>query len=165
MGKKMRKWIITLIFTIIIIVSILSFIFINYKSDVDAINNINVRLDGIDIFNMKITSFKLILKVEILNPSNRTINQLSSNFDIFIENNYIGEGNFSNVNIEKNSNISKDVIITIYYSGLANATIDIIKNLVNEGEFSLKIKGTVYAKALFGMSIIKQTFNATKTYP
>jgi len=164
MGKKMRKWIITLIFTIIIIVSILSFIFINYKSDVDAINNINVRLDGIDIFNMKITSFKLILKVEILNPSNRTINQLSSNFDIFIENNYIGEGNFSNVNIEKNSNISKDVIITIYYSGLANATIDIIKNLVNEGEFSLNIKGTVYAKALFGMSIIKQTFNATKTY-
>jgi len=78
---------------------------------------------------------------------------------------YIGKGNFSNVNIEANSNISKDVIITIYYSGLAEATVKIIKNLINEGEFSLNIKGTINANTLFGMSIIKQTFNATKTYP
>jgi hypothetical protein len=161
----MRKYIISTFILIIIIISILSFIFINYKSDVEAINVINISLNNVNIFDLKITSFKLNLDVEIINPSNREINQLSSYFDIYIENNYIGNGNFSNVNIQKNSNISKTIIITIYYSGLADAAVDIIENLINEGEFDLRINGTIYANALFGMSIIEQTFIATKTYP
>jgi hypothetical protein len=161
----MRKYIISTFILIIIIISILSFIFINYKSDVEAINDINISLNNVNIFDLKITSFKLNLDVEIINPSNREINQLSSYFDIYIENNYIGNGNFSNVNIQKNSNISKTIIITIYYSGLADAAVDIIENLINEGEFDLRINGTIYANALFGMSIIEQTFIATKTYP
>jgi hypothetical protein len=161
----MRKEIIATILIIIISISFLSFIFINYKSDVEAINNINVILRDVDIFDMKITSFKLKMDVEINNPSNREIIELSSDFEIFIEKNYIGEGNFSDVNIQKNSSIYKDIFITIYYSGLAEAAVKIINNLIDEGEFKLTIEGSIYAKALFGMSTIKQNFTASKSYP
>jgi len=161
----MRKAILSIVIFIIIILSILSFIFVNYKSDVEAINDIDISLNNVDIFDLEITSFKLNLDVEIINPSNREINQLSSDFDIYIENKYIGTGNFSNADIQKNSNISKDVIITIYYSGLAEAVVNIIENLISDGEFDLRINGIIYAKALFGMSIIEQIFIASKTYP
>ena len=161
----MRKNILSIFIFIIIILSILSFIYVNYKSDVEAINDIDISLNNVDIFDLEITSFKLNLDVEIINPSNREINQLSSDFDIYIENKYIGTGNFSNADIQKNSNISKDVIITIYYSGLAEAVVNVIENLISDGEFDLRINGIIYAKALFGMSIIEQTFIASKTYP
>ena len=161
----MKKYVIYIFILIIVIISFLSLIFINYNSDVDAINDINISLNNVNIFDPNFQSFKLNLDVEIINPSDREINQLSSDFEIYIENNYIGNGNFSNVDIQRNSNISKSIIITIYYSGLADAAGDIIKNLINEGEFNLRINGTVYAKALYGMSIIEQTFIANKTYP
>ena len=80
----MRKDILSIVIFIIIILSILSFIFVNYKSDVEAINDIDISLNNVDIFDLEITSFKLNLDVEIINPSNREINQLSSDFDIYI---------------------------------------------------------------------------------
>jgi hypothetical protein len=162
----MNKVILAIVIIIIISISFLSYIFLNYRSDVEAINNLNLDLKDVDIFEINIlTSFKLKLTVEITNPSNREINDLSSNFEIFIEDQYIGQGNFSNVNINKNSKINQDISITIYYSGLAEAIVEIIKNLIDEGDFTLKIDGTLYAKTLFGMSIIKQNYFAIKSYP
>ncbi len=162
----MNKVILAIVIIIIISISFLSYIFLNYRSDVEAINNLNLDLKDVDIFDINIlTSFKLKLTVEITNPSNREINDLSSNFEIFIEDQYIGQGNFSNVNINKNSKINQDISITIYYSGLAEAIVEIIKNLIDEGDFTLKIDGTLYAKTLFGMSTIKQNYFAIKSYP
>jgi LEA14-like dessication related protein len=160
----MKKIIITIIIVIILIILILGLIYINYKSDVEAINNLNVNLNDVDINDIKFSSFKLNFNIEINNPSDRNIVDLSTDFEIYIENNYVGEGDFSNVNIPYNSNINKDVIVTVYYDGLADAAVDIIKNIIDEGEFNLKIEGTIYAKALFGISIIEQNYFATKTY-
>ncbi len=161
----MRKLIITTLILIIITISILGLIYINYKSDIEAMNNLNVNLNQIDIDDINSKFFKLNFNVEITNPSDRDIVDLSTTFKIYIEDNYVGEGNFSNVNITNNSEENKDVIVSVYYEGLADAVNDVIKKIINEGEFDLKINGTIYAKALFGMSIIEQIFIATKTYP
>jgi len=160
----MRKLIITTLILFIIIISILGLIYINYKSDIEAINNLNVNLNLIDIDDINSKFFKLNFNVEISNPSDRDIVDLSTTFKIYIEDNYVGEGNFSNVNIINNSEENKDVIVSVYYEGLADAVNDVIKKIINEGEFDLKIKGTLYAKALFGLSIIEQNFVAIKTY-
>ena len=160
----MRKLIITTLILFIIIISILGLIYINYKSDIEAINNLNVNLNLIDIDDINSKFFKLNFNVEITNPSDRDIVDLSTTFKIYIEDNYVGEGNFSNVNIINNSEENKDVIVSVYYEGLADAVNDVIKKIINEGEFDLKIKGTLYAKALFGLSIIEQNFVAIKTY-
>ena len=160
----MKKIIITILILIIIIISMLGLIYINYKSDVDAINSLNVNLINIKEPYFTDTSFKLNFEVEINNPSDRNIIDLSTDFEIYIEDNYVGEGNFSDVDIQNNSNTSEDVIVTIYYIGLADAAVDIIKNIIKKEEFKLEIKGTLYAKALFGWSIIEQSYIATKTY-
>jgi len=160
----MRKIIITISILIIIIISMLGLIYINYKSDVDAINSLKVNLINIKEPYFTDTSFKLNFEVEIKNPSDRNIIDLSTDFEIYIEDNYVGKGNFSNVNIPNNSNTSKDVIVTIYYSGLADAVVNILKNIIKNEEFKLEIKGTIYAKALFGLSIMEQNYTATKTY-
>jgi len=162
--NSMRKTIIKLLFLIIIVISILGLIYINYQSDINAINNINVSLNKVDVNDIKITSFKLNFNVEIFNPSDRDIIDLSTDFNIYIENNYVGEGNFSNINIPNKTNLSKDIIITVFYDGLADATVDVIKKILNEGEFKIEIKGTLYAKALFGLSLIEQNYIASKIY-
>ena len=159
----MRKTI-SIFISIIIAISVLSIIFINYRSDIDAINNLKVNLNDVSINNINSISFKLNFDIVIINPSDRDIIDLSTDFKIYIEDNYVGEGNFSNVNIPHNSNKSKDVVITVYYDGLAEAVVDVIKKIINEGEFDLKIIGTVYAKALFGFSIMEQNYTAAKTY-
>jgi len=164
MIEIMRKKIITIIILVIFIISILGLIYINYKSDIEAINNLNVNLNDVDINDIKFTSFRLNFNIEINNPSERFIVDLSTDFEIYIEDNFVGEGNFSNVNIQNNSKINKDVIVTVYYDDLADAAVNIIKNIIDKGEFNLKIKGRIYAKVLFGMSIIEQNYLATKTY-
>ena len=160
----MRKTIITIFILILIIITSLGLIYINYRSDIEAINSINVNLNDVDINDITFTSFKLNFNIEIKNPSDRDIVDLSTDFKIYIEDNYVGEGNFSNVNIPKKSDINKDLIVKVYYDGLADAVVDIIKNIINEGEFILKIKGKIYAKALFGISKIEQDYIAQKTY-
>ena len=160
----MKKIIIAISILFIITILILGLIYINYKSDVSAINNLDVNLNDIEIYDIKISSFKLNFDIEINNPSDREIVDLSTDFKIYIEDNYVGEGNFSNVNIPNNSNENKDVVVTIYYDGLADAIVDVVKNIINEGEFNIEIKGKIYAKALFGISIIEQNYTASKIY-
>ena len=115
----MKKIIITITILALITILIFGVIYINYKADVDAINNLNVNLNDIEIYDIKFSSFKLNFDIEIINPSDRDIVDLSTDFKIYIEDNYVGNGNFSNVNILNNSYENKDVVVSIYYDGLA----------------------------------------------
>jgi LEA14-like dessication related protein len=165
----MRKIGLTTFVLVVFTILILGFSYINYQSDIDSINSLNVNLIDLKkpfeiISNVSDTSFRLNFDVEINNPSDRDIVDLSTDFKIYIEDNYVGEGNFSKVHIPNNSNISKDVNVILYYSGLTDAVFFLIKNIIYKEEINLEIKGTIYAKALFGLSIIEQNYTATKTY-
>jgi hypothetical protein len=150
---------------IAIILSVLGFLSYSYNADVEAISNIKVTLDDIDLTGIKVTSFKLKLDVNISNPTNQHISNLSSNFDIYIAENYVGKGNFSKVSIPASSYCSKDIFVTIYYSGLADAAVDVIKNIITNEEFDLTIDGKISGNALFGLTTVSQNFKATQTYP
>jgi hypothetical protein len=99
--------------------------------------------------------------MNISNPSPREISDLSSTFNVFIEENYIGKGSFSKTTIKPASNVYHKTNLTVYYSGLADASIDIIKNWVNEKESKLIIKGNMTAKILFGVFETSQSFIAS----
>jgi len=150
---------------IAIVLSVLVFLWFSYNADLEAISNIDVTLDDLDLTDIKLTSFKLILNVNISNPTNQYISNLSSNFDIFIANNYVGNGEFSKVTIPRKSQSNKDVIVIVYYSGLADAVVDIIKKVITNEEFDLTIDGEVRGNALFGLTSVSQSFKLTKTYP
>ena len=150
---------------IAIILSVLGFLSYSYNADVEAISSIEVKLDDIDLTDIKFTSFKLKLDVNISNPTNQHISNLSSNFDIYIAENYVGKGNFSKVSIPASSHCSKDIFVTIDLRGLADAAVDVIKNLITNEEFDLTIDGEISGNALFGLTTVSQSFKAIQTYP
>jgi len=165
LNVKMNKKLVITAIVIAIILPFLVFLWFSYNADVAAISNIDVTLDDIDLTDIKLTSFKLILNVNISNPANQYISNLSSNFDIYIADNYVGNGEFSKVTIPRKSQSNKDVIVIVYYSGLADAVVDIIKKVIKNEEFDLTINGEVKGNALFGLTSVSQSFIVTKTYP
>lgn len=150
--------------TLAIILSVSGFLGYIYYADVAAMSSIEVTINDVYITDVKFTSFKLKLDANIYNPTDQDISGLSSAFDIYIEDNYVGEGGFSNVFIPAHTQSEKDVSITIYYSGLADAAVDVIKNVITEGNFDLIISGNINGNVLFGLITFSQEFETTHTY-
>jgi len=147
-----------------IILSVSGFLGYIYYADVAAMSSIEVTIKNVDITDRKVTSFKLKLDANLYNPTDQDISGLSSVFDIYIEDNYVGEGGFSNVFIPAHTQSEKDVSITIYYSGLAYAVVDVIKNVITEGDFNLIISGNINGNVLFGLIAFSQEFETTHIY-
>ncbi len=147
-----------------IILSVSGFLGYIYYADVAAMSSIEVTINDVDITDVKFTSFKLKLDANIYNPTDQDISGFSSTFYIYIEDNYVGEGGFSNVFIPAHAQSEKDVSITIYYSGLADASVDVIKNIIKEGKFDLTISGNINGNVLFGLITFSQEFETTHTY-
>ena len=101
--------------------------------------------------------------MNITNPTDRTIQGLSSIFDIYIGQNPIGSGNFQNININPKSFTVHSVTIVITYMGLAHSVIDIIANLIEGQQTTVTIKGTMTSNIFFGLSQTTQDFTATIT--
>ena len=147
-----------------IILAVSGFLGYIYYADVTAMSSIEVTINDVDITDVKFTSFKLKIDANIYNPTDQDISGFSSTFYIYIEDNYVGEGGFSNVFIPAHAQSEKDVSITIYYSGLADAAVDVIKNVITEGDFDLTIGGNINGNALFGLIAFSQEFETTHTY-
>ena len=157
-----KNVIVTIILAIIL--SFSGFLGYIYFADVTAMSCIEVIVEDIDLTDPKITSFKLKINIDIYNPTDQDISGLSSVFDIYIEDNYVGEGSFSKVSIPAHSSGEKDVFLTIYYSGLADAAVDVIKNVITEGNFDLTISGNINGNVLFGLITFSQEFETTYIY-
>lgn len=147
-------------FIIVGILLISIFLAYTYYSDADALQNVYAEIEGIDQINAKFTSATITFNLNITNPSNRNINQLSSTFDIYIEDNFIGEGSFSDHDIPAQTSNLKQVQINVNYGGLADSSIDILKNWVAGQDSQIEIKGTITASVLFGLTTTSHEFIA-----
>jgi hypothetical protein len=134
-----------------------------YISDVAAISSVNLEIQQIDATRPNLTNVTLILQMNLSNPTDRTIQRLSSIFDIYIGQNYIGSGAFQNINISPKSYSVHSVTTVITYKGLAHSVIDIIANLIEGQQSTVNISGTMTASILFGLSQTTQKFSATIT--
>ncbi|MDG6219125.1 MAG: hypothetical protein QCI00_06765 [Candidatus Thermoplasmatota archaeon] len=88
---------IILIFFIILILSF--FMGYVYIADMQAVQQIHAEISTIDDIDLKFSSAIITFSLNITNPSTRNINDLYSTFDLYIEQNYIGHGSFSNTTI------------------------------------------------------------------
>ena len=157
MERKIIYYIALIIITIILLFSIIGY---TYYADVEAISKTQVEIENIDLIKIYSNGVKLGLIVKFKNPSDREINDLSSNFNIYVDSKYIGDGSFSNINIKQQSSTSEQVIITISYSNLAQSTIEIIKNYIQGEKTSFSIKGKLTADVLFGLSETSHSYIA-----
>jgi LEA14-like dessication related protein len=162
--RKMTEKNVIAVIILAIILSTSGFLGYIYYADAAAMSSIEVTINDVDITDVKFTSFKLKLDASIYNPTDQDISGLSSTFDIYIEDNYVGKGGFSNVFIPAHAQSEKDVSITIYYSGLADAAVDVIKNVITEGNFDLIISGNINGNVLFDLIAFSQEFETTHTY-
>ena len=148
---------------IIIIAVILLFIFIGYTYvvDVDAISKVYAEIDTINSVDFRLTSSTIIFTINITNPSNREIQDLSSTYDVYIDMTYIGKGSFSELSIKPMTSAYQKSTLVVYHQGLANATKNIIENWINYKETDLIIKGTMHASTLFGLVDISHAYIAS----
>jgi len=150
----------TVFIAIIIVVVILSFFTIRYTMDASAISKLQVTVKGIQIQEIKITYIKLKVNIEISNPTSEDISQLSTDFNIFIADSIVGDGNTILTNIPAQTIKETNTTIIIYFANVSNAVIDAITNQ----NFNLKIQGRVHAKVLFGLLSISQDFSSAYSY-
>jgi LEA14-like dessication related protein len=157
MNKRISSYTILFILLIILII----FLGYIYFSDVEAISHVNADIESVNSINPKLTSADIIFTINITNPTSREIYDLSSSFDVYIDDTYIGEGSFSKTGIKPLSNIFHQTNLTVYYSGIADATIEIIKNWMKNKQSNLIIKGNMTAKTLFGLIETTQPYEAS----
>ena len=145
----------------LIIVLLLSLFFIyTFYADTEAIKQVYAKVEGIKDIDAKFTSATITFYLNITNPSSRDISQLSSTFNIYLEENFIGTGSFSDYSIPASTSNNKEVEVNVNYGGLADSSIDILKNWVSGKESELKIDGTITASILFGLTTASQDFIA-----
>ena len=150
-----------LIISLIIIVIFIASLGYTYYADAQALYQIESEIIGIEQVNPKLTSATLTYTLSITNPSSKPINDLSSEFEIYIESNYIGTGSFSDIDMDPESTTKKSMTVTIYYTGLAKAGIDALENWATGQETTLVIQGTMRASILFGLTEGSQDFIAS----
>ena len=143
---------------IILLIAILGY---TYYADAEAIQNVFAEVNTINNISPKITSATLTFSLNVTNPSQRDITDLSSIFDIFISQTKIGEGSFAGLSVPAQSNVFKEVTITVYYSGLADSIINIFENWKQGQDTTLIVDGIMEATVLFGLATASHEFIAT----
>jgi hypothetical protein len=147
--------------TIVICIICCIFLSFQYVTETTALNNLEITLYDIKIQDLKLTYCTLKLSLYLNNPSEIHISDLSAEFDVFIAGNFVGTGTLPKSSIPPKLNSNKDVYLQIYYSDVATAVIDGIKN----GNFDLSIDGVAKANVFFNLFPISKKIASTHSYP
>lgn len=158
MNKKIIYFVLSSVIFLILIFSVIGFI---YYAEVEAVSQTRVEIKSIDLIEIYASGVKLFFIVNFINPTGRRISDLSSDFNIYIDSIKIGEGFFSNIDIEPYDEISKEVLVTIKYSSAAYALKELILNFIIGIKTSFRLEGVITADVLFGLSETSHRFVAT----
>jgi LEA14-like dessication related protein len=156
MGSK-----IMVAFVAAVVFVILAFLSSRYLADVDALQHVEIEVEGIGAPEIRVTHCRLTLYVKISNPTKEDISGLSADFDVYIAGTYVGNGSLSEVYIPAGSNTLKEVTLKIYYAYVADAVIDGLK----AGKFDLTIEGVVRGYVFFNLIVFSNEFSASYSYP
>lgn len=146
---------------VIIILVLISFFSYTFYADAEAIQQVQAEVETVNRIEPKITSATISFTINLTNPTSRDIHQLSSTFDIFIEDNFVGTGSFSDHDIPAKTSVTKELSVNVNYGGLADSAVDILKNWVSGQQSTLKINGTITAAVLFGLTTASHDYIAT----
>jgi len=78
-------------------------------------------------------------------------------FDIYISDNYVGNGYFPEITVPPHSARMREMNITIYYANLTGAVVNALYN----GEVVISIRGEMEGKILYDMVRFSQPFNTS----
>jgi hypothetical protein len=149
--------------TVALVVCLLGFAISTVIADNAALQTVTVSVQSVTLSEIGTTSCEITLTVILANPSNRTLLGCSSNFNLFIQNTYIGHGKCPEGDLPAHAQTIERLSLTLSYAGLAAGTLQIIKNLIAGKQISLIIDGEIHARLLCGLIPIHQDISAS--YP
>jgi LEA14-like dessication related protein len=155
-----RKQIYYIISIAVFFILVLSFAGFTYYADAEAVSKTQIKIQNLNLIKIHSNGVKLGFTVNFVNPSDREINDLSSDFDIYIDGIKIGSGSFSDIDIKPYDYTSKQMTVMVSYSGLAQSAVNVIKNFIYVQKTGFTIKGTIKVDTLFGLTEISQKFIA-----
>ncbi len=136
-----------------------------YYADAQAIEKISAEVysfnpdSNIDLDLSKRT-LDLNFTLNMTNPSPRDINDISSTFKIYIEENFIGNGSFTNLTLRAKSSKFKEITVSFDLKGFAYSFIDTIANVLKNETTTITIEGNLTASVLFGLSTASHQYTA-----
>ncbi len=139
------------------VIAVSGFLGSAYYADVSAIEKSEISLSNASFSEFSLTYCKLKLNVEVTNPSSRSISNLSVKFDIYLTDNYVGNGYFPEISIPVHSSRTRAMTITIYYAELTGGVV----NMLEKGKVTITLKGEVEGSVLYDLMSFSQKFNAS----
>ena len=138
-------------------------VFLGYTfyADAQALQQVYAEVETLDKIIPSLNSASIIFTLNITNPSSRNLYGLSSNFNIFIEENFIGTGSFSNYDVPAKTSIIQQVTINVNYKGLAESAIDLLQNWISGQNSVLSITGNMTASVIFVLATVSHEYTAT----
>ena len=152
---------IALLSSALIIITVTIAIGYSVYTDVSALSKITVTIHNIQLQEVHLTYSQIQFTLFFTNPTTKNITKLQGEFTIYLTNNSIGKGNFSELSIPPQSNTEKPVEFTIYYSQVANAVIEGIQ----QREFTLTLYGEIQSPILFDLLTITHPFTSSRSFP
>ena len=153
--------------TIFLIIILLTFFFgYTYYADAQAIQQIRAKVYSFNpnsniVLDLSERTIDLNFTLNFTNPSSRDIRDISSSFNIYIEENFIGKGSFSNLFIKANSSEFKEITVSFNLKGFAHSFIDTISNAIKNENTKMTVEGTMTASVLFGLATASHSYTAT----
>lgn len=138
--------------SILILLGVFSFLFFVGNA---AANKLQVTVSEIQVENVGLTSCDVSVLFSLMNPTNQELSVISSSFDIFISDVYVGKSSLSRFVIPKESFVEKKIRVTVLYSDIASAVLQAIKNK----NFDLDVRGTAQVEILFGLGSVTVPFS------
>ncbi len=150
---------------VIILVLLLFTLFLGYTYyvDADTLQHISAEVSSIQQVYVTIPATTITFTLNISNPGQRSINQLSSTFDLYIEQNYLGSGSFHDLTIPPQSSQFTQVTMSLDNSEIAASVVDMLSNLRFSQNTTVKVEGTMTASVLFGMATASHQYIAKNT--
>jgi hypothetical protein len=145
-----RKRMIALL-TVALVVCLLGIAISTVIADNAALQTVTASVQSVTLSEIGITSCEISLTVILTNPSDRTLTGCSSDFDLFIQDTYIGHGESPEADLPAHSQTIERLSLNLSYAGLASGTLQIIKNLIAGQQISLIIDGEIHARLLWGL--------------
>jgi hypothetical protein len=141
---------------------LLSFCFFNYlySKGVESVEDMEVVILDISFSEVKVSSCVLGVLVNISNPSDYYFSGVSSVFDIFIDDNVIGSGSFSELDIPAFSSRVVEIPVTIMYLGLAQGVVELVTDFLMGNPTSLFFSGDLSIRIFFGFMTITRSFSS-----
>ncbi len=147
-----------LLASILVFILIMCVFFIyRYNEEAAAFRSgVRVTVEKVIPEEVRVTYTRLQLSISIYNPTDETIDDFSSAYDIYIANTPVGSGSIDKLSLPAKTTRTSTSTIIIYYAQVADGVVDALTHQ----NYDLTVSGTIEGKIFFNLLPISEEFSA-----